>query len=232
VPLAFPVGFAHRHAVAAPIALGTGTTLKESTNFNGHTWGGAHSPATGKVIVLAAGRCNGSSVSMGTVTLGATTLTQRVFRAGGSGGEAFVWIGTGTGLATGSALAFEIDGNNLGNIVLRIYDLSGWGGSVGDNGSNQTDTGSPDSITASIDNLVGSGSFCVGVVGAVNGACDPFTASGWTHLLSTDTGPNNDTDTAAGFFRRTGGAAGTSLNFTPTSDTADNQWACGLLELI
>lgn len=220
-------------AATTPITLGAGSTLTDSVNFNtARTWAAAHNPASSKVLLLGGGRCLGSGVDMGTVTLGAATFTQRAFRAGGSSGKAFVYIGTATGVATGSALALEIaGGNNLGNVVFRLYDLNDWGGTVGNSGDNQTDTGTPTSISASIASLMESSSFCVGVVATVNGGCDPFTASGWTHRLSADCGPNNDSDSAAGFFSTTGGSAGASLSFTPTSGTADDQWACALLEL-
>lgn len=216
-------------------SLGVGNTAFDTTNFTQpKTFTGLHTSSTGKVLLLVQGRMNGTTIG-GSYALGGTTLTQRAIFNGNLSGEAYSIILTGTGITTGSALDLVLSGgSNHGNEIVRCYDLTNWGGSVGVNAGAQTDTGTPSSITCTLTTLTGASSLLVGVGGTVNGGIDPYADStnGWTHLVSVDTGTGNGGDSSAGFFSKTGGAAGGNQVFTPTGAGPDDQWSCAALELL
>lgn len=215
--------------------LGAGSFFTDSTASyaSPKTFAGVHTSSSGKVLIMAIGRCGGATGVVGSWAIGGAAASMHIAVMGAGVAQSQIVIATATGVPTGSAVDLVLTGHsNVGNLSGRVYDVQGWSGSVGALASNRSTSGFITSLTATIASLTGSGSLCVAVGGTVNGGCDPYTAAGWTHDFSGESGTSDGGDTSAGFFYCTGGTAGSSLAFTPVGTVGDNMWAVGLLELL
>jgi hypothetical protein len=209
---------------------GLGTTIPSAANAASHTFNG-HSSATGDLLFRLFARNNGSGLSGLAMTWGGAAVTHRASALVQGGGRAVVWIGTIKGGLTGArTAALTASGGQLGNCLLRVSDLSGWAGSVGAAVAQVTNTSrSSYSVSAT---MQGSSRLLGGLGGAVHGGCDPLSASGWSKSAEADTGAAADTDCAAAFFSRSGGAAGASVSLNAASATSTDDWGCGFVELL
>lgn len=226
-------------APAAPgVTLGAGVRLVASANGVTTTWAAAYTPQTGDALVRALFLDNGTGVDPVSFAIGGTAVTVRQKADAGHGGTSRgmgVWIGTVRGLGAPSArdVTMTTSGTTgAGKIIVRVTDLAGWTGSVG-HGNAAVATGSTllkqFGVSAA---LLGSAGLLVGVGGVADANCTPLSAAGWTKTDEAVVGTAAGVSCDAGFFTTTGSDAGSTKDFTATSDVAWTDWAAGFLELL
>ncbi|MDF2969668.1 MAG: hypothetical protein K0R61_118 [Microvirga sp.] len=214
------------------VTIGTVTTLTVSTFITAETWSAAHTSTTGSVAVLMIGRVQATPPAMDAVTVGGVTITAQGSAFGSANGQSWVWGGTASGVPTGSAQDVVVDGSasSLGNIILFVTDLVSWTGGVSAGTPVRSTTAGTTSISPT-KTLAGTGRRLLAIGGAISGACDPYSATGWTKLGESDNGPNPGSDASAALFTKVGGTAGATDGPTVTSATAFDHWAGHILEL-
>ena len=235
----FPAGLiASVSGGVSPPTFGTGTSATIAPNAPTQTNAG-HTSAGGDLAVRMIGRCVTASLATLEVTWNGVALVERIKVIAPRAGGAFCWIGTIKGGATGnrtlSITGKKADGTttSIGKICLRYVDLVGWSGAVGAvSPSNSTAyfTSARTSFAASL-TTEGTSYPIIGVAGVIHGGGDPFTTTGWSQTATIDTGADPDTDTAAVFVTKTGGAAGTVETLTMGFSVSTDDGAIALLEL-
>src|SRR5206468_3611846 len=128
---------------------------------------------------------NGTSTLPISVTIGTTTVTQRLSVNGGNALESGVWIGTARALPTGSALDVVITstgstGNPIGRLVVRVVDIHDWGGLVGVVTTPTITQGTSATQVSVTGTATSATSLLTGLAGVVNANCTPLTVAGWT----------------------------------------------------
>lgn len=234
--------FVRRVAAAQGVTLGQETWLTSLTNNVTTSWlasaGKGWAPQTGDAVVRATYLDNGSDVDPIGVSIGGHAVTVRDKDDAGHGGSVRgcgVWLGTVRGLPTGSPLDVVMTTSGLngaGKIAIRIADLAGWSGTVGSHVAAVVTGGLAVNHASVSRTLVGGNGLLLAVACTSDADTTPLAAAGWTqtgeYTVGTSVGASND----AAVFTRTGGDAGTTVSFVPTSATAWSNWAAGFLEIL
>lgn len=199
------------------------------------TFTGGHTSTTGKVLIAIIGRRHDANPSVSSVTVGGVSATLVIADLTATlVGQAWVWVGIATGVPTGSAQTVVVTtgtANSIGNIVVFAADLVGASGSAGATGTNRL-TATASKIVVTSNNRVGNHKLIVAVVGAVNGDCDPYSASGWDKVAEGATGGTDGSDSSAALFTKTGGPAGGPEAITARPAVSDDQLAGAIVEIL
>jgi hypothetical protein len=224
------------------VTLGAGTWLTSLSNAVTTSWlasaGRGWTPQTGDALVRVAYLDNGTDVDPVSLSIGGAAVTARDKADAGHGGPVRgcgVWLGTARSLPAGSPLDVVLTtsgANGAGKIAVRITDLAGWGGTVGCHGADVVTGGLAVRQASLSRTLLGSGGLLVGIACTSDADTTELSAAGWTktdeYTVGTTVGASND----AAVFTRTGGDAGGTVSFVPTSDTGWSEWSLGFLELL
>jgi hypothetical protein len=222
---------------AAPTLVGTDATFTNSTGGTSTTFTGTYTSTTGKVIVLASGRVQATGLTSIGFTIGGTSVTVRTSQYGDTTqaiGDMWTWIGTATGVTTGTGQSVVCTSDKSTNRhVVMLQDISsGWGGLVGGAASVSVIHASQDQTTVSVsDTATQSSRLWVGIGSFLFASSTPMTAnSGWTKIDEATVSSGVGTSNAASFWSATGPSSGTQT-LTVTSPSSNFVTAASVLEL-
>ena len=224
---------------AVPPVISNPRTFTQTVNTTGDhsvTWTDTGGSATGNVLLRGFLRVNSAPfVTTASITYGgqAMAIVRWEYANGGTNPCAFVAY-LKDGPVGGNPDLVVQPGNGWGDAVIELVDVDAFGDpAIGAVGSTLIDGTSTASITTQL-LATSSASTIVMVAGAVLGATEPYTVTGgdWTETTDANSGGTGTNEVSAVMASEVSPGEGETSLATATGDTATDDWAACIVELL